>query len=66
MNLEEFKRKMSTGEIALGSALKMRNEAAQSKTRAKTYKRIERKQGKMSKLLIPKEIALEDVYKRQV
>lgn len=59
MNLEEFKRKMSTGEIALGSALKMRNEAAQSKTRAKTYKRIERKQGKMSKLLIPKEIALD-------
>lgn len=59
MNLEEFKRKMSTGEIALGSALKMRNENAQNKTRAKMYKRIERKQGKMSKLLIPKEIALD-------
>lgn len=59
MNLEEFKRKMATGEIALGSALKMRNESAQSKTRAKTYRRIERKQGKMAKLLIPKEIALD-------
>ena len=59
MNLEEFKRKMSTGEIALGSALKMRNEAAQSKTRAKTYKRIERKQGKLTNLLIPNKIALD-------
>ena len=59
ITLEEFKRKLQSGEISLGSSLKMRNEQSQVRHQAKRYNRIERKKSKLSKLLIPKEIALD-------
>lgn len=58
IDLSEFKRKIASGEVKAGSELSMRSESKQSKFKMETYQRLERKKNKMSKLLIPTEIAL--------
>lgn len=58
-NLENFIAKLESGSISGESELHMRNEDIQSGTRSKVYPRLKRESGKMCKLLIPKEIALD-------
>lgn len=58
IDLSEFKRKIASGEVKAGSELSMRSESKQNKFKMETHQKLERKKGKMSKLLIPTEIAL--------
>lgn len=57
ITLEEFKNKMKTGEIALGSKCALRNESIQSKRRNNRLPRLKKEIGKQSRLLFPKELA---------
>lgn len=57
ISLEEFKNKMKTGEIALGSKCALRNESIQSKRRNNRLPRLKKEIGKQSRLLFPKELA---------
>lgn len=59
MNLEQFKKAMSDGSISGGSSHKMRNEDIQSKQRGAKYPFVKKENGKLSKLLIPKELAFD-------
>ena len=58
MNLKQFREKMKSGEISAGSKLAMRNEAIQTNKRT-TYERLKKEKGKVCKLVIPKELALD-------
>lgn len=59
MTLEQFKQGMADGSISGASSHQMRNEDIQTKPRRKSYPFIKRELGKISKLLIPKELAFD-------
>lgn len=57
ITLEQFKSKMKSGEIVLGSKCALRNEAIQTKRRNARIARLKKEIGKQSRLLFPKELA---------
>lgn len=59
MTLKEFQDKVKSGQVSLGSKLAMRNENIQRRDNRKTYERLQRAKSKVSRILIPKEIALD-------
>lgn len=59
MTLKDFQQQVNEGKVAMGSQLAMRNENIQVRKRVHRYTKLKREKAKVSRLVVPKEIALD-------
>lgn len=59
MTPEEWKEKITSGEISAGSQMKLRDENIQKRSQGKRYQFLKKEADKIAKIIIPKELAFD-------